>query len=112
MTINGKECGVAYDNLVIIQICKELGLKYLDELQAVYQEAFNSDGRVSIETISLQYAIIYATVNRWCEKNKKEYRIDKDEVVDLENDQLQEILTEIFKFIAENSPEPEKSKKK
>lgn len=105
MEINGKQYGIAYDQLTIVTICKELGLKYLDELQEVYKEAFSNSERVSIEAITLQYAIVYACLNRWCERNEKDYRISKNEVVDIPGDKLGEIIKEIFKFIAENSPE-------
>lgn len=112
MIINGKEFGIAYDQLTIVTICKELGLKYIDELQEVYKEAFADSSRVSIEAVALQYAIVYASLNRWCERNDKDYRINKNDVVDLDSEKLQEILKEIFTFISNNSPEPEKDTKK
>lgn len=112
MIINGKEFGISYDQLTIVRICEELGLEYVDDLSAMYAKAFGDTKKTSVAAVKIQVAMIYACLNRWCERNDKNYGITKNEVVDLDSEKLQEVLKEIFSFIAANSPKGDKESKK
>lgn len=109
MEINGKEFGVCYDQLTIVSLCEELGLEYIDDLQVMFNKAFG-EGKATVATIKIQIAIVLACLNRWCERNDKDYRISKNEVVDMDSEILKEVITEIFAFISKNTPKGEKKK--